>query len=732
LSASGLDLDERLKRYWLAGKANEDAEQIIKTSLATPPQSLKRAARAAMVMREFEDQLSGPLRERIADFHEHVDDLRLRRLQVDLIGNPDSEPDAAVFEVLGEATEGAELADFDVDALRQARAGAASRADGAARLLNEFGLDNVGEPDRGEILAAVDDIRVEQSHYKAQALFVDAGNRGFVLGLLVKPNDTRVWHTPSKIDATMQKQAEVALRQALPQGAEWDIEWPFPVEGESIGLGLYLAALVATGELPPDGLCAATGKTEVDGQVRGVGGIAAKVEAARAHGIRRLVLPSENKPEVEALDTDLELVFVDRVEEIKPRLLRSSSLKAELGYDGRIRLARSLLGMYGLELYGESALKNGYRLEIADASSTANIDVLTGKRATVIAGGDKNASAYRSAQQLVDDHLRPAKPEARENKTYTIKNEHRQAQARKLLIEAGATEQEPGQHQSWRVRLADGASSATITQYASGKCVLQGTAPAWDLAATEIAKALEGLGGLDGAAPAKPDPKKLPEIPNEPHVGTDESGKGDYFGPLVSAAVFVTPEMSARLAAIGVRDSKTLSDKRVRELAQQIKQLLGRDWKTTPLPPETYNRLQQQMHGEGKSTNSLLAWAHMRSLEDLLERGAEPDFLIVDKFADPSYIEGRLLERTRQRAMPILQFPKAERDMAVAAASILAREGFLIWMERASRELGRELPKGVSEQVLDVARELAANHGREGLARYAKMHFKTTEKVLAT
>jgi ribonuclease HIII len=731
LSPTGLDLDERLKRYWLAGKAHEDAEQVVKTSLASPPQSVKRAARALMVMDELETKLSGPLRDRVSEFRRHVERLRLRRLQVDLIGNRDSEPDAAVFEVLGEATEGAELADFDVNALHQARIGAARRADAAAQLLNEFGLDNVGEPDRSEILEAIDDMRDEQRHYKAQALFVDTTGQGFVLGLLVKPNDSRVWHTPSRIDPTMEKQAQVALQHALPQGAEWDIEWPFPVGGESIGLGLYLAALVATGELLPDSLCAATGKLEVDGQVRGVGGIAAKLEAAKGHGIRRVVLPTENQAEAENFGSDLELVFVDRASEIRPRVLRSSSVKAELGYEGRIRLARSLLGIYRLELYRESPLKNGYRLEVTDASSTAMIDVLKGKGATVVVGGEKNGSAYRAASQLVADHLRAAKPEKRDPHTYMIKSPPRRQRARQLLIEAGAVEQEAKAHEDWRLRLEEGAAAATIAQYGSGKCLVQGTAPAWDTAAGEVVKALEGLGGLDeSGAPAKATTEELPEIPDEPRVGTDESGKGDYFGPLVSAAVFVTPPVAQQLKELGVADSKKLSDKRVRELAPQIKRLLGRNWKTTPLNPETYNRLQRQMHGEGKSLNSLLAWAHTRSLEDLLKRGAEPNFVIVDKFADASYIEGRLLELTRRRAMPILQFPKAERDMAVAAASILAREAFLLWLERASRELGRELPKGASDLVENAARELAAAQGRDGLGRYAKLHFKTTDKVL--
>jgi hypothetical protein len=475
---SDLDLDERLKRFWLHEKEQSQIDQIITSALAHPPATMKRAARSLQVMEQFESQLSDALRERIEEFRGHVSRLGRRRTQVDLIGSAETEADAAVFEVLGEATEGAEPAEFDASALRQARAGAASRADGAVQLLHKFGLENIREPDLGEILAAAEDIRAEQAHYKAQALFVDASGDGFVLGLVVKRTTSGTWLTPSQIDPQMMKQAQVALKQGMPQGVEWDIEWPFPFEGESIGLGLYLAALVIANELPPDGLCAATGKLEVDGQVRGVSGIEAKLEAARRHGIRRVVLPSENREEAQAAGADLELIFVDRVSELKPRLLQSSSGKTELGFDGRVRLARSLLRLFGLELFGEKPLVNGRRLEVADAGSTATIDVLRGKGATVVVGGDKKGTAYQAAEKLVAEHLRPPKPETRETRTYQIKSAERRERARQLLLEAGAIEQEAKQYEEWRLRLESGASSTSIVQYTSGKCVLQGSAPA--------------------------------------------------------------------------------------------------------------------------------------------------------------------------------------------------------------------------------------------------------------
>jgi ribonuclease HIII len=223
-----------------------------------------------------------------------------------------------------------------------------------------------------------------------------------------------------------------------------------------------------------------------------------------------------------------------------------------------------------------------------------------------------------------------------------------------------------------------------------------------------------------------------PELPRDvPWAGTDESGKGDYFGPLVSAAVMVDAATAEQLDALGVRDSKKLSDKRVNDLAPKLRKLLAGRYDLTPIPPRTYNKLYEDMRREKKNLNTLLAWGHARSIEDLLKKGQRPDYVIVDQFADASYIERKLLADTRESGIRIIQFPKAETDLAVAAASILAREAFLGWLAKASRELGMPLPKGASPQVVEAARQIVASRGENALGDYAKLAFKTTQKVLA-
>jgi ribonuclease HIII len=216
----------------------------------------------------------------------------------------------------------------------------------------------------------------------------------------------------------------------------------------------------------------------------------------------------------------------------------------------------------------------------------------------------------------------------------------------------------------------------------------------------------------------------------EPHIGTDEAGKGDYFGPLVSAAVYVDRETAARFRQLGVRDSKTLSDRRVRELAEEIKHLANGGYAVTPINPRKFNELYEQFRREKKNLNSLLGWGHARSIEKLLGMLAGKRlpvrYVLVDQFADRHYIE----ERTRRAEIPIHQRHKAEADIAVAAASILARDGFLEWIERWSERTQVSLAKGASPQVIQAAKEFVRRWGAKWLGDVAKLNFRTTREVL--
>ena len=205
-------------------------------------------------------------------------------------------------------------------------------------------------------------------------------------------------------------------------------------------------------------------------------------------------------------------------------------------------------------------------------------------------------------------------------------------------------------------------------------------------------------------------------------IGIDESGKGDYFGPLVVAAVFVDATTEGELALMQVRDSKKISDGRILEMAPDIRTICPHS--IIAIGPHKYNELYAKI----RNLNRLLAWGHAKALETLLER-VSCVRAISDQFGDERLILNALQEKGRKIVLE--QRTKAESDLAVAAASILARAEFLLRLERLSDEVGTTLPKGASPAVELAARMVIKKHGQERLDSVAKLHFKTTQAVLA-
>lgn len=204
----------------------------------------------------------------------------------------------------------------------------------------------------------------------------------------------------------------------------------------------------------------------------------------------------------------------------------------------------------------------------------------------------------------------------------------------------------------------------------------------------------------------------------EGHVGVDESGKGDYFGPLVIAAVYVGPEHLAEIE--GVRDSKKLTDAQVKALAPKI--VAACPHTVIALKPELYNK----MYADYKNLNHLLAWGHSKAIEGVLDQHPATR-IISDEFAKGGApVKSRLGPLGKQ--CEFISRVRAESDPAVAAASILARAAFLRILGSLSKEFGVELPKGATV-VLPTARKYVALHGRDSLNKVAKLHFKTTLQI---
>jgi len=210
-----------------------------------------------------------------------------------------------------------------------------------------------------------------------------------------------------------------------------------------------------------------------------------------------------------------------------------------------------------------------------------------------------------------------------------------------------------------------------------------------------------------------------------PHFGIDESGKGDLFGPLVVAGVYVDEAKADRLIAAGVRDSKAItSDKKIGELAEEIGKTVGPGREVVTIGPERYSELYRKFG----NLNRMLAWAHGKVIANLHGKVPGCPRALSDQFGDPRLVEGEL--RKQGVELKLEQRTKAESDIAVAAASILARAEFVRQLGKLSLEAGLELAKGAGAGVKKQAEEIFRGGGREKLAKLCKTHFRTFSEVV--
>lgn len=215
-----------------------------------------------------------------------------------------------------------------------------------------------------------------------------------------------------------------------------------------------------------------------------------------------------------------------------------------------------------------------------------------------------------------------------------------------------------------------------------------------------------------------------------PRLGVDESGKGDFFGPLCIAGVYVNADVIRSWKDSGIRDSKSIgSDAQIAKMAKVIRETPGCVTTVVPIGNEAYNR----MHKSNGSVNRVLAWGHARVIENLMMQQHRmvpaPVRAISDQFAQDKETVGRALMNLG-RSIELVQRHRAEEDIAVAAASILARDEFVQRLKRLETEYGVSLPKGASGAVESAAKEFVKRHGPDALPKVAKMHFRTSFRVL--
>lgn len=260
-----------------------------------------------------------------------------------------------------------------------------------------------------------------------------------------------------------------------------------------------------------------------------------------------------------------------------------------------------------------------------------------------------------------------------------------------------------------------------VTFYQSGKLVVQGKGT---VDFVQFVLEPQVLGEAKFGYEAVLRPELL-----DPRLGIDESGKGDFFGPMCVAGVYLNAEILTAWKDQGIRDSKNISsDAQIARLAEVIRKTPGCVHNVVVIGTEAYNR----MHARNGSVNRVLAWGHARVIENLLAQKHRmippPVRAISDQFAkDKATVERALMELGR--GLELVQRHKAEEDLAVAAASILARDAFVARLRALEQEFGLPLPKGASSAVEAAGRAFVERHGAEALPRVAKMHFRTSYRV---
>lgn len=296
--------------------------------------------------------------------------------------------------------------------------------------------------------------------------------------------------------------------------------------------------------------------------------------------------------------------------------------------------------------------------------------------------------------------------------SYSQKFDKTQESLLKDFFEADGAAFSSVQNALWRAKT----SKYTATFYNTAKLLVQGA----DV--SDIAAKLQNLYGTN--QPVSKNTRNhdtLADLEIPPcHIGSDESGKGDFFGPLVIAAVMVEENSTKILIDAGIRDCKKVDDKNISKLAAVIKNNCV--FSVITINPLKYNELYNKMN----NLNQLLAWGHARAIENILEK-KECAYALSDKFGDEKLIKNALMKNGKN--IHLEQRCKAEADIAVAAASILAREQFLKGIAEISSRYGVIIPKGASSQVLETARSIAQKYTKEELKNAVKTHFKTYSQI---
>jgi len=588
------------------------------------------------------------------------------------------------------------------------------------------------------------------SQWNVQALF-SLGSNGGVYGITISstPSGTGSIKSNNEIDIEMRtaaKRAYELVKNKYLTGKNWDITWDIergdiPYSGNSIGLALSLGILSTIERLEIDPYTAFTGHVIWNtGKVEAVSDMDKKLEAAKQLGIRRVFIPLGNDDQE---IPGLKIIPVSSVDETKVKLAVKTYISSNSDFQKQAELKLTelefTLALKGVKVVGN--IENGdnfKRLQFTDFHDQVFVNMYFGKNGLSPIVQQKSCLLrdliHKACDQIFEKSINQTTNDTKRSK-YLVSDHVVQDRIQNHILSLPFSAREVEKNCLYRAKISNNGQTVFIRQFNNGKLTIDGREPLF----SEINNQIQDLLGYS-ALSQDPSEKKLEEqieavkainLGNQ-WIGTDEAGKGDYFGPLVGAAVLLDSNLADRLSKIGVKDSKQLSDKRNIELASKIINICGKRAQVVLVPPARYNQLYKQFKQEGKNLNTLLAWVHTRALDDLLSIFPQDQItVIIDKFADEEYIKNKLLENARRTNLNLVQLPKAEANLAVAAASILARAQFLNWLEKTSQQYHLSLPKGSSNpKISQIARQIIENYGQEKLAEIAKLHFKTTKDIM--
>ncbi|MCO4782533.1 MAG: ribonuclease HIII [Candidatus Cloacimonetes bacterium] len=230
-----------------------------------------------------------------------------------------------------------------------------------------------------------------------------------------------------------------------------------------------------------------------------------------------------------------------------------------------------------------------------------------------------------------------------------------------------------------------------------------------------------------GTQEASSDKKTLSSSYSFPYMGSDETGKGDYFGPLIAVGVFLDKGDEKLVIQAGAKDSKKLNDTKIIKIAKKLLSLGYDKIKVISLTPVKYNELYTKFSSQGKGLNHLMGWLHATLIKDLYEKNPNAELAIVDKFGSDTYVLSNL--KKQEHPKNILQVTKAEENLAVAAASIIARYELLKWHDSVRSEYNFDFALGAGQLQVSQAKRFVQQFGRSRLNEVAKLHFKSTKEV---